>query len=289
MSHSICVRTNAPLRATLGKAETSGRMIKWAIKLNEYDISYQPRSAIKAQALAEFVNEATFKEEDEGSWLLHVDSSSTLAGSGAGAILTSLEGDGLEYDLLFDFKTSNNKAEYEALIVGIRMALDAGARNLITYSDSQLVTKQVEGEYEVNEERMKEYLQEVETNWRKPLLDYLVKDVLPADEREAARLKSRAARDEKFKIFVLSKAFYNASRPSLTLKPTDRTTPHSTTGETPFNLVYESEVVIPVEAELETFRIQHYEQENNDNLLWANLDLLDEVREDVHIRTERYK
>ncbi|KAL0427536.1 UNVERIFIED_CONTAM: hypothetical protein Slati_2928400 [Sesamum latifolium] len=41
------------------------------------------------------------------------------------------------------------------------MALDAGAKNLIAYSDSQLVTKQVEGEYEVKEERMKEYLQEI--------------------------------------------------------------------------------------------------------------------------------
>ncbi|KAL0285701.1 UNVERIFIED_CONTAM: hypothetical protein Scaly_2811400 [Sesamum calycinum] len=45
----------------------------------------------------------------------------------------------------------------------------------------------------------------VETNWRKPLLDYLGKDILSADEREATHLKSRAARDGKFKIGVLSK------------------------------------------------------------------------------------
>ncbi|KAL0402164.1 UNVERIFIED_CONTAM: hypothetical protein Slati_4246300 [Sesamum latifolium] len=136
-------------------------MTKWAIKLSEYDISYQPRSAIKAQALAELVNEATFTEGDEGNWLLNVDGSSTLAGSGAGVVLTSAEWDELEYALRFDFKASNNETEYEAPIAGIRMALDAGARNLIAYSDSQLVTKQVEGEYEVKEERMKEYLQEI--------------------------------------------------------------------------------------------------------------------------------
>ncbi|KAL0413333.1 UNVERIFIED_CONTAM: Ribonuclease HI [Sesamum radiatum] len=95
------------------------------------------------------------------NWLLHIDSSSTLAGSGAGVVLTSPEGDELAYALHFDFKASNKEAEYEALIAGIKMALDAGARNLISYVDSQLVTKQVEGEYEVKEKRMKKYLQEI--------------------------------------------------------------------------------------------------------------------------------
>ncbi|KAL0434020.1 UNVERIFIED_CONTAM: Ribonuclease HI [Sesamum latifolium] len=120
-----------------------------------------PRSAIKAQVLAEFVQEATFTEASKGHWLLHVDGSSTLTGSGAGIVLTSPEGDELEYALHFDFKASNNEAEYEALIAGIKMALDAGAENLIAYTDSQLITKQMEDEYEVKEERMKDYLQKI--------------------------------------------------------------------------------------------------------------------------------
>ncbi|KAL0427317.1 UNVERIFIED_CONTAM: hypothetical protein Slati_2906500 [Sesamum latifolium] len=96
----------------------------------------KPRSAIKAQALEEFVNEATFTEENERNWLFHVDDSSTLVGSGAGVVLTSSEGDELEYALRFHFKASNNEAENEVFIPGIRMALDARARNLIVYSDS---------------------------------------------------------------------------------------------------------------------------------------------------------
>ncbi|KAL0315403.1 UNVERIFIED_CONTAM: hypothetical protein Sradi_5418500 [Sesamum radiatum] len=116
---------------------------------------------MEAEALAKFVNEVTLTEGDEGNWLLHVDGSSTLASSRAGVVLTSPEGDELEYALQFTFKASNNEAEYEALIVGIRMALDARARNLIAYSNSQLVTKQVEGKYEVKEEMMKEYFQEI--------------------------------------------------------------------------------------------------------------------------------
>ncbi|KAK4391464.1 hypothetical protein Sango_1924200 [Sesamum angolense] len=91
------MRTNAPLRATLGKTETSGWMIKWVIELSEYDISYQPKLAMKAEALAEFVNEVTLTEGDEGNWLLHVDGSSTLASSKAGVVLTSPKGDELEY------------------------------------------------------------------------------------------------------------------------------------------------------------------------------------------------
>ncbi|KAL0427277.1 UNVERIFIED_CONTAM: hypothetical protein Slati_2902500 [Sesamum latifolium] len=84
-----------------------------------------------------------------------------VPGSGAGVVLTSPERDGLEYALHFDFKASNNEVEYDALIAGIKMALDAGAEDLIAYTDSQLVTKQVEGEYKVKEGRMKEYLQEI--------------------------------------------------------------------------------------------------------------------------------
>ncbi|KAL0427537.1 UNVERIFIED_CONTAM: hypothetical protein Slati_2928500 [Sesamum latifolium] len=67
------------------------------------------------------------------------------------------------------------------------------------------------------------------------------------------------------------------------------TTPCFTTGETPFNLAFGADAVILAEAGLITFRIQHYEQENNNNLLRANLDLIYEVREDARSRFERYK
>ncbi|KAL0374047.1 UNVERIFIED_CONTAM: hypothetical protein Sradi_3320400 [Sesamum radiatum] len=101
-------------------------MVQWAIELSEYDITYQPRSIINAQALAKFVQEARFTEGNKGRWLLHIDGSSSLAGSGAGVVFTSPKGDEVEYALHFDFKASNNEAEYEALIAGIKKALDAG-------------------------------------------------------------------------------------------------------------------------------------------------------------------
>ncbi|KAL0404302.1 UNVERIFIED_CONTAM: hypothetical protein Sradi_2071000 [Sesamum radiatum] len=59
LSYPVGVRTNILLKQVLGKPETSGRLIKWAIELSEYDISYLPRTTVKAQALADFVSEMT--------------------------------------------------------------------------------------------------------------------------------------------------------------------------------------------------------------------------------------
>ncbi|KAL0386270.1 UNVERIFIED_CONTAM: hypothetical protein Sradi_3021300 [Sesamum radiatum] len=57
LSHPVEVKTNTPLKQTLGKPNTSERLVKWAVELSEYDISYLPGTTIKAQALADFVSE----------------------------------------------------------------------------------------------------------------------------------------------------------------------------------------------------------------------------------------
>jgi len=57
----------------------------------------------------------------------------------------------LEQALKFEFKTSNNQVEYEAIIVGLNLALDMEAKKLIWRSDSQLVVCQFKGEFEVKE------------------------------------------------------------------------------------------------------------------------------------------
>ncbi|KAL0404607.1 UNVERIFIED_CONTAM: hypothetical protein Sradi_2101500 [Sesamum radiatum] len=57
LSHPIRVKTNMPLKQTLGKPDTSGRLVKWVVELSKYDISYLPRTIIKAQALVDFISE----------------------------------------------------------------------------------------------------------------------------------------------------------------------------------------------------------------------------------------
>ncbi|KAL0315021.1 UNVERIFIED_CONTAM: hypothetical protein Scaly_2897800 [Sesamum calycinum] len=94
-------------------------------------------------------------------WLLRMYGSSTIQGNGAGIVVTSPHGEDLEFAVKFGFKASNNEPEYEALLMGMKMANEAGARHLVAYSDSQLVIKQVEGTYEGKEESMIQYLQQI--------------------------------------------------------------------------------------------------------------------------------
>ena len=192
--HTITVLTDQPIRAVLHRADASGRIAKWAIELTEFDINYRPRPSIKAQILADFVLECTapveaelesseiiiggrpspneaelwrssFPEERadllEGAWVLHVDGSSNSSGAGAGLVLVSPEGIVTEYALRFEFPTTNNGAEYEALIAGLQIARELKVGRLQVYSDSQLVVGQVGGSYEAREESMVMYLGKV--------------------------------------------------------------------------------------------------------------------------------
>ena len=76
-----------------------------------------------------------------------MDGASNENGSGAGVAMISPTGLRLQAALRFDFSTSNNEAEYEALIAGLRLAKAVGAKRVEVYSDSQLVVNQVSGEY----------------------------------------------------------------------------------------------------------------------------------------------
>lgn len=139
-------------------------MAKWAIELSEYGVEFRPRPAIKAQVLADFLVEMTLDQiggsaTSQPTWTLHGDGSSMDSGSGAGILLMSPTSDTLEYVFKFDFPTSNNEANYEALIAGIKMALEVGACRLEILSDSQLVVNQIKGTYEAKEPKMIRYLE----------------------------------------------------------------------------------------------------------------------------------
>ena len=84
-----------------------------------------------------------------------------MNGCGAGVIYESPQGDEFEYALRFKFQASNNEAEYEALLAGIRMCKAAGATKIDACSDSQLVVSQYHGEYEATHPAMIKYLQAV--------------------------------------------------------------------------------------------------------------------------------
>ncbi|RDY08229.1 rnhA, partial [Mucuna pruriens] len=120
-------------------------MVAWSVQLSEFDISFERRGHIKAQVLADFVNELAPKDRpfvEEGEWYLSVDGSTNQTGSGAGVILEGPGGVLVEQSLHFDFRASNNQAEYEVLLAGMRLARDLEAKILTAKSDSKLVTRQ---------------------------------------------------------------------------------------------------------------------------------------------------
>ena len=53
-----------PLRKAVGRPNVTGRIVQWAVKLSQFDVDYKPRTAIKAQALADFVAEFTIPDQD---------------------------------------------------------------------------------------------------------------------------------------------------------------------------------------------------------------------------------
>ena len=88
-AHTIEVPTKYPMKQVLHKPETSGRLMKWAIELSEFDIRYKPKTAIKGQVLVDFVMEFTSAEPAENAqtmndlpiWKLSVDRASYAQGS----------------------------------------------------------------------------------------------------------------------------------------------------------------------------------------------------------------
>ncbi|XP_061348347.1 uncharacterized protein LOC133293760 [Gastrolobium bilobum] len=227
--HQIIVRTNQPIRQVLHKPDLTGRMTNWAIELSEYDIIYESRKAIKSQALADFIIELTpvnpEHSESGNAWKVYVDGSSNDKGSGAEIIFESPEGVTIEHSLNLEFPTSNNQAKYEALIAGLMQAKEHEAKKVKIFSDSQLVTSQIEGKYQAKGLLLMKYLSKVQEMMadfdevqvihiprggncrvdilsklestknsgnhrivRRPIVAYLEKEILPEDRLESRKL-----------------------------------------------------------------------------------------------------
>nr|GEV04164.1 reverse transcriptase domain-containing protein [Tanacetum cinerariifolium] len=122
----------------------------------------RPRTSVKGQILAELgdVSQAGLAAvTQEEPWTLFTDGSLCVDGSGAGLILTNPEGIKFTYALRFQFTTSNNEAEYEALVAGLRIAGQMGVKNVQVTVDSKLVANQVLRTYVAKEDNMIKYLE----------------------------------------------------------------------------------------------------------------------------------
>ena len=89
---------------------------------------------------------------------MHFDGSKTKTGLGAGVVLTSPKKDQLKYFLQIHFAASNNVAEYEALVHGLKVAKEIGIRRIICFDDSDLVVQQVSGVWDALDPNMALYI-----------------------------------------------------------------------------------------------------------------------------------
>ncbi|XP_072074644.1 uncharacterized protein [Arachis hypogaea] len=144
------------LEEILTKPELAGCLTKWSVKLSEYDVQYQPRKTPKLQILADFISELT-TEDREKEYKLYVDGASNKTESGAGVTLNEGEQVIVEQSLQFSFPASNNQAEYEALLAGLKLAQDLQIHHLTVYCDSLLVVQQIKGDFQVKDPLLERY------------------------------------------------------------------------------------------------------------------------------------
>ncbi|GJW01865.1 reverse transcriptase domain-containing protein [Tanacetum coccineum] len=201
-AHPIVVITDQPIKNILSNPEVAGRMQKWSIQLGEFGIHYRPRISVKRQVLADFIMERPEEEDPDASvkgeeplpaqWTLFMDGSSFVDGCGAGVILTNPEGIEFTYALRFQFKATNNEAEYEALIAGLRIAEKMGVQNLQVNVDSKLVANQVNGTYIAKETDMVKYLEKVKT-LAKAFREFSINQVPRKENKKADALSKMAS------------------------------------------------------------------------------------------------
>ncbi|GJS65092.1 reverse transcriptase domain-containing protein [Tanacetum coccineum] len=217
---TIYVYLAAVEKAILNKAQSSGKLAKYSVELRTYNITYDPRNAIKGQVLADFLLEApvgipteeffrlpekVHNKDSIEKWTLFTDGASNSKGFGVGLVLISPSDMEFTYALRLDFTSINNKAEYEALLAGLRLAakmkvhaIDIKANilsKLATHVFDHLtkeVLVEVLSERLTDRREVSAIVEEDDDNWMTPIIQCLAEGVWPEDKdkRRSLRMKT---------------------------------------------------------------------------------------------------
>ncbi|GFZ02402.1 hypothetical protein Acr_15g0010100 [Actinidia rufa] len=173
-AHTIHLISKAnPVKYIMTKPVLSDRLARWSLLLQEFEIIYVPQKAIKGQALADFLADHPIPADWELSeelpdedvlfiqvqlpWKMYFDGASHREGAAAGVVFLTPEGDVLPYAFTLTQLCSNNEAEYQALILGLEMAVDMKQLRLEVYGDSKLIINQLLNIYEVRKPELVPY------------------------------------------------------------------------------------------------------------------------------------
>ena len=139
----VCLIAKAdPIKYVLYRPVISGCIARWVVLLQQYDIAYVPQKAVKGKALAyfladhlvpsdweffnDFLDEDVFYIEVMPPWMMFFYGAARLEGAGAGVVFVSPQWKILLYSFSLSELCSNNVAEYQALIIGLQMAIEMG-------------------------------------------------------------------------------------------------------------------------------------------------------------------
>jgi hypothetical protein len=166
-SYHIIVPSSQPLKDIIRNREAAGRVGKWVVELNEFTIDYVHRSSIQSQVLVGFIVDWTPGAQDEErtkdnkAWTVFYDGSWGTFGAGAGAILISPSKIRTCYAARLEFNCTNNIAEYEALLLGLRKLKAMGIRRAVLKSDSQVIIGHIDKSSKARDPKLENYLDTV--------------------------------------------------------------------------------------------------------------------------------
>jgi ribonuclease HI len=158
----VTVVSSFPLGEIISNPDAAGMIAKWSVELMGETLAYAPRKAIKSQILADFVAAWTDTQLpppqiQSECWTLYLDGSVMKTGAGAGLLFVSPLGEHMRYAVRLHFPASNNMAEYEALLCGLKISIEIGVKRLDVRGDSQLVIDQVMKNASCHDDKMEAY------------------------------------------------------------------------------------------------------------------------------------
>jgi ribonuclease HI len=161
-AHPVTVVSSFPLGEIIRNPDAAGRIAKWSVELMGETLTNAPRKAIKSQILADFVAEWTDTQLlppqiQAECWTLYFDGSVMKIGADAGLLFISPLGEHMRYAVRLHFPASNNMAEYEALLCGLKIAIEMGIKRLDVRGGSQLVIDQVMKNASCHDDKMEAY------------------------------------------------------------------------------------------------------------------------------------
>ncbi|XP_021991624.1 uncharacterized protein LOC110888405 [Helianthus annuus] len=270
-NHVIHVLTNYNIGNILARPEISGRLAKWAIELGGHSVVFRPRPSIKGQVLADFMTEVpddkdreckamekAEKKQTEEPWLLYTDGASNEDGAGAGLRLVSPDKHEFTYTIRLDFKSTNNEAEYEAFLAGLRLAIKMGVRHIEAHVDSMLVAGQINGQYEAKGDVMALYLSQAKTLLQ-TFYSYKVHHINRSENKPADALSKLASTS--FQHLTKDVRIEVLSNPSVPLREVSVIQTGTTSWMTPIIMYLQSGILPENKAEARKiqYKAEHYQ------------------------------